>query len=185
MGESVLDLNFAVPVADGLKLTTNTNQNINAFGYNSPRLQRTNGATVAYPYVTPGVLSINESNFGADVYYYFYNWEIKLPDSECVSERVPVEAVFLIVESTNEAKAEKLALQPNPSSGEVAINLPTNAGASRLQVMDAQGRIVLQQNLNGENRQVSLSLAHLPNGVYMVQIQYPEGLAIGRVVLQR
>lgn len=185
MGESVLDLNFAVPVADGLKLTTNTAQNNTLFGYNSPRLQRTNGATVTYPYVTPGVLSINEANFGTDVYYYFYNWEIKLPDAECVSERVPVEAVFLVVESTNEAKAEKLALQPNPSSGEVTINLPAHAGASRLQVMDAQGRPVWQQNLTGENRQVLLSLAHLPNGVYMVQVQYQDGLAIGRVVLQR
>lgn len=185
MGENTIDLNFAVPVGDGLKLTTNTNQNINAFGYNSPRLQRTNGPTVTYPYVTPGVLSINEANFGTDVYYYFYNWEVKLPDAECVSERVPVEAVFLVVESVNEAIAQPLTLQPNPSSGEIMIDLPADTRDYSLHVLDAQGRVVVRHNLNADSRRLQLDLSHLPNGVYMVRVQYQTGLAIGKVILQR
>jgi len=57
------------------------------------------GGNYGYPYVVPGVLSINYSTLTAaptntprpDLYYYFYNWQIR---SGCQSSRVPVTATI-------------------------------------------------------------------------------------------
>ena len=53
---------------------------------------RNNGG-VSYPYSIPGLLSINKSSAQANptgYYYYFYDWKIREP--ECVSDRVEVHA---------------------------------------------------------------------------------------------
>jgi hypothetical protein len=101
-GESIVTLNFNVPAGDNLILTTNASQNQTSFGFSGPRLRR-NSSGVQYPYTVPNVLSLKNSNFGTDVYYYFYHWDIKLPDTECVSDRVPVYAVLLLNSSSQEA----------------------------------------------------------------------------------
>lgn len=57
----------------------------------SPGLYR-NNAGVSYPYEISGLVSITNSSAGANYYYFFYDWEVKEPD--CISERVPVNAVI-------------------------------------------------------------------------------------------
>jgi hypothetical protein len=51
----------------------------------------TNGAE--YPYEIPGIISINSSFYGSDVYGYFYDWEIKQANSSSPRTPVTVEVI--------------------------------------------------------------------------------------------
>ena len=57
-----------------------------------------NNSGPTYPYVTPGVVSLNSSSAGssADYYYYFYDWEIKTMPCES-----PLQEVIANVVETN------------------------------------------------------------------------------------
>ncbi len=185
-GEYVITLDFDVPVANNLVLSTNTEKNMEQLGTNSPRLRRTNGP-VSYPYVIPDVMSITGSNLGTNVYYYFYNWELKLPDAECISERVPVEAVLVIPNGTNESPlAGRLSVYPNPGSGEVFVGLPAElSGVAGLQVLDLNGASLLKQTVSPGQVQARIQVQQLPAGVYAVKVEDAGKVWIGRLIVQR
>lgn len=86
-----ITLNFFIPIGNGYLLTTDQTLNNTNFGYNSPRLQRSNNG-VNYTYEIPSVVSLYDSPYGTDYYYYFYNWEIREPG--CTSE--PAEVIATI-----------------------------------------------------------------------------------------
>ncbi|MEA3447785.1 MAG: M14 family zinc carboxypeptidase, partial [Bacteroidota bacterium] len=79
-GESIVDLNFTVPAGTNYTL----------MGPGSPNLYRNGGGTtgvLAYPFETPGVLSINDNTAdNLEYYYYFYYWQVRV-DEICVSPR--------------------------------------------------------------------------------------------------
>jgi PKD repeat protein len=79
-GESVVTLNFNVPAGTNYTL----------MGPASPNLFRNGGGTtgvLAYPFETPGVLSIHDNTAGnLEYYYYFYDWQVRV-DETCVSPR--------------------------------------------------------------------------------------------------
>jgi len=89
---SRVTLNFSVPVGTALQLGTNEASNQTNFGYESPRLRRSDSG-VSYPYVLPGVLSLNDSPYGTAYYYYFYDWEVDMSVT-CTSPRVAVTALL-------------------------------------------------------------------------------------------
>lgn len=80
-GQSVVNLNFALTPGVAYQLGIANN----AF----PDLQRST-QNVSYPYQIPGVLSINDSRNGANYFYYFYDWQVQLPDETCTSSREKV-----------------------------------------------------------------------------------------------
>lgn len=177
-GEQIIDLNFEIPAGSGYYLTTNTAQNQTLFGYNSPRLRRTNGATVTYPYVTPGVLSVTGSSLGQDVYYYFYDWQVKLPDQACISERAPVQGVFEVIIGTDEpdaANASVLKCYPNPTGGTITIETQGWENASQLTITDVIGQQILQRGIASGETNTTLDLGYLPNGVYNLQLRDTNG----------
>ena len=92
VGTSRVTLNFDIPTGTNLQLGTNTDQNMQLFGYESPKLQRS-GTGVTYPYTIANLVSLTNSPNGTAYYYYFYDWEI-YTEVSCVSERVAVTALF-------------------------------------------------------------------------------------------
>jgi hypothetical protein len=82
-GESRITLNFPLTVGNGFRLTRT----------GSFSLYRNNGG-VSYPYTINGVLSITGSSGGASFYYFFYDWEIKMPDQTCTSARTMATATI-------------------------------------------------------------------------------------------
>ncbi len=90
-GSSRVNLNFNVTPGTDLQLGTNENDNIAAFGYESPALRRSSSG-VNYPYTTSGLFSLTGSPYGNSYYYYFYDWEVETGAMECVSSREPVSA---------------------------------------------------------------------------------------------
>lgn len=62
-----------------------------AIGGSDMNLYR-NSSGPSYPYSISGLISITGSSAGAAYYYYFYDWEVQGKD--CVSPRVPVDAII-------------------------------------------------------------------------------------------
>lgn len=186
-GESVITLDMNIPQGNDLILTTNTAQNQSVFGFASPRLRRTSSG-VMYPYVTPNVVTLKTSNFGNDVYYYFYNWEIKQPDTECVSERVPVYAVVLEPNAAQEAWLgdTRLTLSPNPTSEATVLNLshPLHETAN-LTLTDMNGRILSRAVLPAGQTQYRWDVQALTPGVYHLRMATREGTAVRALVVTR
>ncbi|MBN2778228.1 MAG: PKD domain-containing protein, partial [Bacteroidales bacterium] len=89
-GESVITLNFDVPVGTDLKL----------MGPGSPNMYR-NSAGASYPYNLDGVLSIHYNTADdAGYYYYFYDWQVEYNNS-CSSSRTPVTATINTLPTVN------------------------------------------------------------------------------------
>lgn len=76
-GESVVPLNFSLPVGTDLQLGTSA----------GPNLYRNNSGP-SYPYDIPGVLSITSSTAGGDYYYFFYDWVVQ--QAGCTTARTEV-----------------------------------------------------------------------------------------------
>ena len=171
-GESIVTLNFAVPAGTDLILTTNAAQNQASFGFSGPRLRR-NSSGVQYPYTVANVLSHRNSNIGTDVYYYFYNWDIKLPDAECISDRVPVYAVLLINSSSNESAPEnKLRLSPNPAAAFTTLVLeqPLPLPAT-LSIFGLNGTLISKTAVPAGQQQFSINTANLSPGTYRLLLE--------------
>ncbi len=173
-GDTVITLNIQVPVGTNFSLTTNQAQNQQSFGFNGPRLRRTSG-NVSYPYTVPGVLSIKNTNFGMDVYYYFYNWEVKLQDRVCVSERVPVYAVLLAPNAVEELSSKwQLSAAPNPAQRQTQLRLSNELPEpSVLIVTNAQGQLVQRSIWPAGQVWFDLETASWPQGVYYLQLTSP------------
>ncbi|MCF8277074.1 MAG: M4 family metallopeptidase [Flavobacteriales bacterium] len=78
-GESVVPLNFTLPIGTDLQLGTSA----------GPNLYR-NNTGASYPYDIPGVVSITSSTAGVDYYYFFYDWLIQ--QDGCATNRTQVTA---------------------------------------------------------------------------------------------
>ncbi len=76
-GESVVPLNFTLPIGTDLQLGTSA----------GPNLYRNNSGP-SYPYDIPGVLSITSSTAGGDYYYFFYDWVVQ--QAGCTTARTEV-----------------------------------------------------------------------------------------------
>ena len=57
LDSSIITLNFAIPAGTGYRLGTDVAQNNILWGNNSPRLRRSQGAAVSYPYLINNLLS--------------------------------------------------------------------------------------------------------------------------------
>jgi hypothetical protein len=74
-------------------------------------------------------------------------------------------------------------LSPNPTNG--ILNLRSAIALERVVVMDGVGRIISTRNLRGFDRNVTIDLSALAEGVYMLEMTAEGQRAVKRVVVQR
>jgi hypothetical protein len=188
IGISTIALNFDIPVGADLQLSTDFAVNQSNLGTLSPQLRRSDQG-VAFPYVVPGVLSIKNSNFGTDRYYYFYNWEIDLYEITCFSAPIPVQAVVdsTLVRTESHAGTIAISCFPNPTSGEFSVFFPTNLERTGyLRVMDAWGRqlATLETSSGTTQDAYNINLSGEPAGVYFLEWHGAAGKWRSKIVLE-
>ncbi len=151
-GFNVLDLNFEIPVGK--------------FSLHCPQgnLWRNLGP-LDYPYPIGEVGQITTSSFGANFYYYFYDWKILKPGFECVSERVAVDVTVTGTEET--IWGNGVTVFPNPSANLVFVEMQNDA--SYFCLFDARGQLVLRRILEN-GRSFQIDLGPLPPGLYSLQV---------------
>jgi len=84
------------------------------------------------------------------------------------------------------AEREQLHVEvfPNPSAGEIIVEVERSDGLEALEVRDALGRSVLQQRITGTR--MVLDLSHQADGLYTVTLRSKaHAPVVRRVVIQR
>ena len=74
-----------------------------------------------------------------------------------------------------------MSVQPNPTSGDLSISMPTDLTA-QAQVFDAQGKLVT--DLTNVSNGSTLNLSNMTTGVYMIRITAADAVQTFRVVKQ-
>lgn len=122
--------------------------------------------------------------FDGSLFYYYYEDVLYYSDqnvlrwSGAYSERVGNEqnyrsrqyfpSSFVTTGVVPERPELSVSLYPNPTQGPLAVMLP-HAGRSDLRVLSMQGQLLWQQQ--GHHQTESISLGHLPPGMYLLQIR--------------
>ncbi|NMD00425.1 MAG: PKD domain-containing protein, partial [Bacteroidales bacterium] len=130
-GISRILLDFDLPVQNDLRLT----------GPAYPNLWRNNNLVAFYPYAIPNVISIKASSVLNDpthYYYYFYNWEIKIPD--CFSAKVPVVAYVDNCSNTPSVNSDDFKIYPNPANDYILIQLVNQMNIKAISLIDQLGK---------------------------------------------
>lgn len=169
-GEHVLELNFEVPIGNGMSLRCPEHT-----------LFR-NSSGVSYPYAIGSVGSIYDSFYGGSYYYYFYDWNIKLPEFYCSSERVAVNVTVVGVEEI--AGLNNLNIYPNPASEVLNLEFDLDEPKTiNLTLTDISGRVVMNEQINQGGNQVRHTLdLNFASGMYNLSIDI-DGKRMTRKVL--
>ncbi|MFM9984214.1 MAG: FG-GAP-like repeat-containing protein [Flavobacteriales bacterium] len=132
-------------------------------------LFRNNGG-VSYPYALGDAGSINDSSFGTSYYYYFYNWQLKKLETSCISERVEVTASVVGINELENPLG--LVIYPNPVNNNVQLFTGKAIAGSKLNIIDAAGRIVMEQNTFklSPGTSILVDVSMLESGFYTLRI---------------
>lgn len=74
---------------------------------------------------------------------------------------------------TQSEEIPDISLHPNPADNYLAIDLGKSFDKTFIQVLDVQGRVVLEKSFT-HGQYLDLKIAELPSGKYLVQINLPE-----------
>jgi hypothetical protein len=173
-GLTVVELNWEVPVGEGLSLRCPENN-----------LFRNNGG-VEYPYPIGDVGSITSSFYGNQYYYYFYNWKIEKEKNICISERTPI---TIYINGLNDLPGiSELRLFPNPANDKLFVSFNAASDNSiSFKLFNSIGKEVRTINnvLNtaGENTH-QVDVNNLPTGIYTLQFWVDGKMAAGKVIVE-
>ncbi|MCX7861507.1 MAG: M4 family metallopeptidase [Bacteroidales bacterium] len=158
-GISRITLNIDLPIQNNLRLA----------GPANPNLWRNNNLIAYYPYTLPGILSIKHSSAQSNptgYYYYFYNWEIKLPD--CYSTKAPITVYVENCTQLDYNETISFSLFPNPAK-DFAI-LSTNQAIQAISVFDITGKNIPVTLIMLNNNQYKLNLSNFDTGMYLIYL---------------
>jgi hypothetical protein len=183
---AIITLNFPIPIGTGYKLGTDVAQNNILWGNNSPRLRRSQGAAVSYPYLINNLVSISNSTQGLNVYYYFYNWEIEKTSTVCTSVLVPVLA-DVVTGINNISNNENIQMFPNPANNFVTISSGKTIESNVVvNIIDVAGRVAQTISFNNltADAQQSIDISGLAKGIYLVKINSANSEMITRLIVK-
>ncbi|MGK0278009.1 MAG: hypothetical protein ACI9RU_000770 [Litorivivens sp.] len=167
-GESIVEINLSVPAGEGYGLRSMDDD---------PQLWRdaNTDTDMDFPFAVGDLASITGTNVTGDnwnnYYYFFYDWTVSTPLTECVSERVEVIATIVGVEEI--AELASLEMYPNPADDQLtlAFNLVQSA-TIQINMFDQVGKLVVSENLAQQGVGALNHIINLENveaGVYHMQ----------------
>lgn len=153
-------------------LETDAATNTANFGFSGPRLQRSNGGGVSYPYTLPGILSVTGCSEGPGLFYYFYDWEVEGPGFSCVSARSPAVLTVWSDVSVQESPLGIVSVYPNPVSDLLYIKTEQALQGLQLRLIDVSGKTVRVRNniSTAAGGTATLSVSGAAPGIYTLQL---------------
>ncbi len=77
----------------------------------------------------------------------------------------------------------QLSVFPNPTNGDLVLQLVPQAQARSISILDATSRMVLMQPVPFSSNLISMDLSGHENGVYFLQVRFSDGTqAVQRIV---
>jgi hypothetical protein len=176
-GESVVQLDFLVEAGTNYSLR----------GTDDPGLWRDDDEdNVNFPYDLGGVGSITGTNVSQDnadrFYYFFYDWQISLPELSCASprEEVIVEIAVGLVEGD---AYQNIRTYPNPTEGALTVEFGHSLSDVQVELIDLTGKVILADTwtklLEGEMK--VLDLQGLASGSYVLRLISEEGMRTEKI----
>jgi hypothetical protein len=160
-GESRINLGIDL-LPGSYSIETDLMVNRQNFGHDGPRLVRSIGEST-YPYDIENVISIRNSIFGAQYYYYFYDWDITYDVEKCASDIFPITVVVRDkVDAIDDYINEDFEIFPNPVSADILI-LPSD-----------NWKLISLVNVIGNpqplkfRQQNEIDISALPSGTYFL-----------------
>lgn len=178
IGEYRIPLNFNIPTGTDYRITVN----------GTPNLWRNNNG-VTYPYLIADTLSITGSSAGSNLYYYFYDWEVEVGHSECISPKSLATAKVEVCTGLPYTNANNLIhVYPNPAKNNFKIELtPTETDQNAIIIIyDMTGREVLSSEIAlnyGQRFIKDINANSLENGTFMIKIKIREHCFYRRIVI--
>lgn len=181
-GQSEVRLNFSVPAGIGYMLTTESEQNFETFGFQSPRLKRSAvdfGAVLNFPYTVDDLMSIRTSNFGSGFFYYFYDWKVSSDSKSCISEILPVEIAPNAVRNISESS--DIEVFPNPSNDFFQVKY-AGVESFEVRVLSLAG----QEQLSAKNltHRYQINLTDYSPGLYVMEMKIGEDIFYAKLIKQ-
>ena len=178
-GESIVQLGFVVPSAGSYGLRT--------VGGNPQLWRDLPGSGVSYPYPLGNLGAITGSTAGAQLYYFFYDWQVASPDILCESN---LEEVVVTVGPTDiDAMDNDHGIQcwPNPALDRIMISTADRSSPLSIGLNDMLGRSVI--GMHGRtldaNGRIALDISGLSAGNYMLVIESGSGRIVRQVAIGR
>jgi hypothetical protein len=162
-GMNVVVLDFTITPGTGYRITRSGG---NLFR-NNP------GSNVGYPFVIPNFCSITGTTAGSGYYYFFYDWDIRLPDNSCTSARTPVEAYILQPNALADVSVlHSLKVFPNPAKDRVRVSFETTDAKAVVELLDALGKMVTRKEILAANESTAadFEVRDLNRGIYFIHI---------------
>ena len=132
--------------------------------------------TDTHPYTLTGL--IGENTY--DIYvraicgnnFYSENW----------SNVVTITTPFSSIDGVGDDARVKLS--PNPTSGDVTIELPATSGSATVEVLDATGRVMFSTTLTAGTETALLKTSQLAQGAYFVRLTGDSIHAIRKLIVR-
>ena len=180
VGQTDVRLNFTVSPGVGYMLTTESIQNIETFGFQSPRLKRSAvdfGSDLNFPYNIDDLISIRTSNFGSGFYYYFFDWKVSSDSKSCISNILPVNIVPNAV--LNISDTDAINVYPNPSTNFFQVDYAgTESFDIRVLSLDGQEQIVAK-DLRATHQ---INLTNYASGLYVMEMRVGEDTYYAKLI---
>lgn len=168
-GEQKVVLNFSLTPGADYYLRLNGTANL----YRS-----TTG--VSYPYNIGNFLTITGTNGTASDYYFFYDLEVGTPG--CVSNRASVIGEILCVGLEDLVDNKNVHIYPNPTSGQLNIEIPEATKNFEYFITDIVGQVVRNKQQLKAGMSNNINIKDLTNGIYFVQVLGEKESKVFRII---
>ncbi|HOI01138.1 MAG TPA: T9SS type A sorting domain-containing protein, partial [Bacteroidales bacterium] len=139
------------------------------------------GGTYSGPGVSGGIFTPSIAGPGSHFLTYTYTD----PVSGCTGSAVASIWVDPIIPGIKEnGKGVWISIYPNPSKGKVVLTVRTVDQEMRLEVLDAQGKVLMERNLINANGRHELDLSLLPTGIYHIRCYGSEDSFVQKLVIE-
>jgi hypothetical protein len=183
-GENYIYVGLDIPAGENMSLTTDAATNEQNIGITGPRLQRSSD-NVDYPYVVDDIVRIKDSNYGADYYYYFYDWQISTGSNDCPSEKTKVDVVLEEPNAIGElVEGQDISIFPNPSNGIINIIVDSNSDLPlSVSLYNLGGKLVITKIITSQDEMIDF--LNPTNGMYMLEIKNGDSVLNKKVIISK
>lgn len=174
-GTNVIELDWLIEPGSNYGLKCNADD---------PQLWRDgNGSDLNYPYALGTLGAITSSTVtGANAlnyYYFFYDWVLATPSTECPSDRIPVLVTVLDVVELDQTI--ELSAFPNPAQDELRLRW-NSTDLADICVTDVTGRLI--ERLSAVPSGTVLDVADWTSGHYQVQVSTARGASLVQLMVE-
>lgn len=178
-----VEVDLFIPAGESHFITTNGPFNQAQTGFTSPRFFRSNQNT-KFPYLGSDWVILQSSNFGPELYYYFYDLEFEAEGVNCESDLIPIQVLWdtTSTNTTHQNEPEvDLKVYPNPSNSYFYLEIGKNCSIHpQLKAFDLLGRRIDVQLESIRENTWKLDVSSWPPAIYILK-----GKACGRLVETR